>query len=206
MIMKQIHFVHRENAAMSRGQQAGFVHHLADAQRLPQIKRADHSIFGGTHWKFNQPRGARPQHRMIMGPVRARLINVQRITTEAAALDHVNVGQYLCQSAHHGGLRCALLAAYQNAAHFRRDGGQDQRECHVFGTDDCGERKRPHLTPFLRVSTPAACLGRPAYAGRDDDRRSRRPDFPDLLLTTKCPGHSGGTAPDLHRIPLPSPP
>ena len=89
-----------------------------------------------------------------------------------------------------------------------RHGGQDQGECHVFGTDDCGERKRPHLTPFLRVSTPAACLGRAGVRGM-----RRRPAAADVLTPRSCwlsvannPSHSGGTAPDLHRIPLPSPP
>jgi hypothetical protein len=35
----------------------------------------------------------------------------------------------------------------------------------------------------------------------------RRPDSPVLLLSVaNNPSHSGGTAPDLHRIPLPPPP
>ncbi|MGH3340867.1 MAG: hypothetical protein ACRDPL_18830, partial [Propionibacteriaceae bacterium] len=46
-----------------------------------------------------------------------------------------------------------------------RHSSQDQRERHVLGTDDGGERKRPHVPPFLRVSTPAACLGRAGVRG-----------------------------------------
>src|SRR5215211_262819 len=97
---------------------------------------------------------------MIMRTVRACRIWVQRVAAEAAALNYSDARQHLGQSTHHGRFGRALLATYQYASHVWRNGGQDQGECHVFGTDDCGERERPHLTPFLRVSTPAACLGR----------------------------------------------
>ena len=68
---------------------------------------------------------------MIMGTVRARRIDVQRITAEAAALDYSDAGQYPCQSAHHGRFGCAFLATYQHAAHLWGNGGQDQGEGHV---------------------------------------------------------------------------
>jgi hypothetical protein len=100
-----------------------------------------------------------------MRTVRAGRIEVQRIAAEAAALDDRDAWQHLCQSTHHGRLGSALLATHQYAAHLRGHGGQDQGECHVIGTDDCGERKRTHLTPFLRVSTPAACLGSAGVRG-----------------------------------------
>src|SRR5215213_1032205 len=96
---------------------------------------------------------------MIMRAIRADRIGVGWIAAEAAACNHADAWQYLREGPNHGGLRRALLAAYQDSADFWRDGGQDQGECHVLGTDDCGERKSPHLTPFLQVSTPAAHLG-----------------------------------------------
>src|SRR4029453_1896946 len=123
MIMKEVHLVHVENPAVSRGEQSWLVDHLANAQSLPQIERADHAIFGSSHWKLDQPGGPSARHRMIMGTVRARRIEVERITAEAAALDYTDAGQYAGQSAHHGRFGCALLATYQYAAHLRGNGG-----------------------------------------------------------------------------------
>jgi len=142
-----------------------------------------------------------------MRAVRAGGVGVNGVTAEAAALDHVDARQYIREGADHGGLRCALLAPHQDATNLGRHRCQDQGECHVVGADDCGERKRPHLTPFLRVSTPAACMGKAGVRGM-----RQRPATADVLTPRvsadgeQHPSHSGGTAPDLHRIPLPSPP
>ena len=71
-----------------------------------------------------------------MGSVRARRIDIQRVAAEAAALYHSDGRQHLRESTDHGCLCGALLATHQNAAHFRGNGGQNQGQCHVFGTDD----------------------------------------------------------------------
>src|SRR4029453_2894527 len=114
-----------------------------------------------------------------MRAVRTGRVGVGWIAAEAAAFNHADAWQYLREGPNHGGLRCALLAAYQDPADFRRDGGQDQGEGHVLRTDDCGERKRPHFTPFLQVSTPAADLG---WAGV---RGMRRRPATAVVLTSR---------------------
>src|SRR5215207_8608539 len=62
----------------------------------------------------------------------------------------------------------------------------------------------------VRTSYPSCGCPRPrhvwvgsAYTDATPTSADRRPDFPDSASGDECPGHSGGTAPDLHRIPLP---
>ena len=205
MIMKQVHFVHIENPAASRGQQPGFVHHLADAQGLPQIERADHPIFSSTHWELDQLRWPRVRHGMIMGTVWARRIGVLGVATEAAVLDHGDAGQHLCEST----TMVVLAVPFSPRTRTPPTSGETVVKIKASAmsseptTAENGNVRTSH--PSCGYPRPRHAWVGPAYAGRDDDRRGRRPDFPDLADDER-PGHSGGTAPDLHRIPLPSPP
>ena len=180
--------------------------HLAGPQGLAQIKRADHPIFRGSNRKLDQLGWAGPRHRMIMRPAgqvgsgsSGSQLKRQPSTTLMLGITSASARTMV--------VFAVPFAAYQDAADLWRHSGQDQRERHVIGTDDGGERKRPHLTPFLRVSTPAACWVGPVYAGCERTSHGRRPDFPGVLLGDQLPESQwrdrSGLAPDSSAVAVP---
>src|SRR6185312_12756664 len=95
MIMKQIHFVHVEDPAMGRSQEAGLVTDLSGSQGLAQIKRANHPIFRGSDRELDQPGRASLRYGMIMRTGRACRVRVQRVATEAAAFDNADAWHHI---------------------------------------------------------------------------------------------------------------
>jgi hypothetical protein len=55
---------------------------------------------------------------MIMRAIRAGRIGVGWIAAEPAFFNHADAWQYLREGSNHGGLRRALLTAYQHSADF----------------------------------------------------------------------------------------
>ena len=142
MVVQQVDLVDIEHAAVGRRQDARLEVALALLDRLLDVQRADHAIFGGAHRQIDEgcvQSRQRAVGRCICNALAALVaeeVGAVRVAVEAASLHDFELGQQGGQRTRRGRLGRAALAADQHAADLRVDGIQDQRAFHALLTDD----------------------------------------------------------------------
>ncbi len=117
VIMKQVHLVHVEQAAVRGGEQPGLEGGDALGQRALDVQGAGQPVLGGADRQLSQP-GRPPQSRWLvrMRAVRAARIGPGRVAGEPAVRDDVHGRQQRRKPSDHGRLRRALLTPDEDAA------------------------------------------------------------------------------------------
>lgn len=216
MVRQQVDLVDVEHPAMGGGEQPRLVRLDPVGEGTLQVEGADHPVLGGADRQLDQggaaPLADRPR---FVRAVRAVRVRVGRVAGEPAAGDDVDVGQQRRERPDDGRLGGALLTPDQHPADRRGDRVEQQGQPQFGQADDGGERvRRGHrplrraeamLKSLPRVSTPACGWVSPSGRSLLTPGSTLPLDLPAArpwpVREGSLPGHSGGTAPDSHRVP-----
>ena len=147
MVVQEVDLVDIEQTTVRLGEQPRLESRFTVTEGLAEVEGADDAILGGTHREFDQASWAGRRCGVGVWPVGAVGGGRPWVAAEATSVDDRLAGQDLGQSAHHRGLRGALLAAHEHAADLGGDRGEDEGEGHLVGTDDGGEGVVGHDAP-----------------------------------------------------------
>ena len=157
MVLEQIDLVDVKKAAMRLGQQAGLEMLLAPGQRLFQIQRADDPILGRAERQVDKRNGHFADAFARAG-VRA-IIALLGFAMETASVH--------CPDRRQGGGQCPcgrrLAGSAVSKDHHAADAGIDrchqQRQLHLFLTDDCAKGKTAHCSTLSQAFAAASKVG-----------------------------------------------
>ncbi|MHB1323032.1 MAG: hypothetical protein ACYCXZ_01635 [Coriobacteriia bacterium] len=151
MIVEQVDLIDVKKPAVGIGEQTCLEPTLPVLERGLQIDRADEAVLRGRDRKVDELRatpllGQRPP-RSPLPALRAHVGDDRWVAAETASLGHIDLGKDPAQGTDRRGLRGALVAPDQHAAHPGVDGVDEKRELEVFLPHDRAERIRQAFVP-----------------------------------------------------------